>query len=181
MVLIKLDSDAIREELEELDEANTDMEEDTNRVKQKIENIMNKSDINSWLNMQSNTEIDIVKSISMNCNVNLTEAMELLPKYPDSPIVGEKYLPDLVKEMRMIRRKLKGSQRDSIAKGIDHLITAYQEYIAKCLDSVYWLRPYGSPLKDISMNERKIKKLYSSSEDGLYNKSRNKSFRNVCF
>ena len=43
MVLIKLDSDAIREQLEELDESNTDMEEDTNRIKQEIENIMNKT------------------------------------------------------------------------------------------------------------------------------------------
>ena len=163
MVLIKFDSEALREELDELEEVEEELQQSRIQpIKDKItQTVMTKSDINSWLDMQSNSEIDIVKSISINCNVNLTEAMELLPKYPDSPVVGEKYLPDLVKEMRMIRRGLKGSHRDSIAKGIDHLITAYQEYIAKCLDSVYWLRPYTSPLKDISINEGKIKKLYS--------------------
>ena len=163
MVLIKFDSEALREELDELEEVEEELQQSRIQpIKDKItQTVMAKSDINSWLDMQSNSEIDIVKSISINCNVNLTEAMELLPKYPDSPVVGEKYLPDLVKEMRMIRRGLKGSHRDSIAKGIDHLITAYQEYITKCLDSVYWLRPYTSPLKDISINEGKIKKLYS--------------------
>jgi hypothetical protein len=166
MVLIKFDTDEMREHLDELDRAKQAVEQQNEATVKPIEerikqNLKTKAEINSWLDMQADSEIEIVKSISSMCGVNLTDAMSYIPTYPTPPIVGDKNLPDLVKEMRKIRRGLKGGQRESIAKGIDHLITAYQEYIGKCVDSIYWLRPYHSPLYDTSLSESKIKKLYS--------------------
>tara|TARA_R100000008_G_scaffold86608_1_gene80430 strand:- start:106 stop:1482 length:1377 start_codon:yes stop_codon:yes gene_type:complete len=161
MVLIKVDTEEVREKLEEIESIREETETELEPVVNELRQSLNKSEVDTWLDMQSNNELEIIKSISTLCKINLTEAMELIPTYPSSPIVGEQQLPDLVKEMRNIRRGLKGNHRESIAKGIDHLITAYQEYINKCIKSIYWLRPYRSPLLDINLSESKIKKLYS--------------------
>ena len=181
MELIKFDTDEVREQLLELDRARQQVEQQEEStvepIKEKImQNLKTKSEINDWLDMQSGNELEIIKNISSLCGVNLSDAMTYIPSYPSSPIVGEKELPDLVKEMRKIRRGLKGEQRNSIAKGIDHLITAYQEYIGKCVKSIYWLRPYTSPLYDISLSESKIKKLYSIKDSDR----RNAIIDNLC-
>lgn len=181
MVLIKFDTDEVREQLAELDRAKQQLEQQEEStvepIKEKImQNLKTKSEVNEWLDMQSGNEIEIIKNISSMSGINLSDAMTYIPLYPTPPIVGDKELPDLVKEMRRIRRGLKGEQRNNIAKGIDHLITAYQEYIGKCVDSIYWLRPYKSPLYDINLSESKIKKLYSIKDSD----TRNTVIDNLC-
>ena len=173
MELIKFDTDEVREQLMELDRAKQQVEQQEEStvepIKEKnMQNLKTKSEVNDWLDMQSGNELEIIKNISSLCGINLSDAMSYIHSYPSSPIVGEKKLPDLVKEMRRIRRGLKGEQRNSIAKGIDHLITAYQEYIGKCVKSIYWLRPYTSPLYDINLSESKIKLVSSSFFNSVY-------------
>lgn len=181
MVLIKFDTDEVREQLAELDRAKQQLEQQEDStvepIKEKImQNLKTKSEVNDWLEMQSGNELEIIKNISSMSGVNLSDAMTYIPLYPTPPIVGDKELPDLVKEMRKIRRGLKGEHRNNIAKGIDHLITAYQEYIGKCIDSIYWLRPYKSPLYDTNLSESKIKKLYSIKDSDR----RNTIIDNLC-
>jgi hypothetical protein len=118
-------------------------------------------DINKWLDTQYGNEVDILKDISKNLSINLTEASTYITPMPVEPIVSDKNIPDLVKELRGIRRKLKGNSRDRISKGIDHLISAYEAYLQKSLDSVYWLRPYQSGFKRIGYNPSQIQKLYN--------------------
>ena len=113
-----------------------------------------------WLSNQYGNEADIVKTISRMKGTNLTEAMSYIPEYPSAPIVGGKCIPDLIKELKMIRRELKGEHRDKVTKASDHLITAYEEYIQKTMDSIYWLRPYQSIMKTLALKEEKLAKLY---------------------
>ena len=116
--------------------------------------------LRSWLNKQYGDENNIVKEISSMLKINFTDAQKHIPSYPDEPIVSGKNLPNLVKEMKMLRRKLKGDNRDKITKAIGHLINAYQEHIQKCIDSIYWVSPYETTLKTMSIKPDTLKKLY---------------------
>ena len=113
-----------------------------------------------WLSTQYGNELDIVKNISAMKGINLTDAMTYIPIYPSAPIVGGKCIPDLIKELKMIRRELKGENRDKVTKASSHLITAYEEYIQKTMDSIYWLKPYQPILKTMALKEEKLAKLY---------------------
>ena len=79
--------------------------------------------------------------------MNLSDARDMLGSLPEEPIVDGKNIPDLIKEMRMIRRKLKGNARDKMSKTIDTMIGAYTEHINKSIDSVYWIKPYKKAVK----------------------------------
>jgi len=116
--------------------------------------------LRSWLNKQYDSENKIIKEISSILKINFTDAQGHIPSYPDEPMVSGKNLPDLVKEMRLMRRELKGENRIKITKAIGHLINAYQEHIQKCIDSIYWVTPYESALKSMSIKPDTLKKLY---------------------
>jgi len=120
-----------------------------------------KKNLDNWLSIQYHNEIDILKDISENMHINLTKANDYIIKFPLEPIVADKNIPELVKELRNMRRQLKGETKTKLTKGIDHLITAYEHYVQKCVDSIYWLSPYQSPLKKMTLNLSNIQKLYS--------------------
>ena len=61
--------------------------------------------------------------------------------------------------MRKARRQLKGDHRVRMAKAIDTIIDAYSEHISKCVDSIYWLSPYKTPLLKMKFDERDLNKL----------------------
>ena len=44
---------------------------------------------------------------------------------PDEPLIDGKPIPEIVKELRQIRRSLKGNARVKMSNSIDHLIKAY--------------------------------------------------------
>ena len=69
MVLIKFDTDEVREQLAELDRAKQQLEQQEEStvepIKEKImQNLKTKSEVNEWLDMQSGNEIEIIKNIS---------------------------------------------------------------------------------------------------------------------
>tara|TARA_R110002167_G_scaffold116694_3_gene292047 strand:+ start:1640 stop:3052 length:1413 start_codon:yes stop_codon:yes gene_type:complete len=173
MVLIfkeELDVEQLEQDVQEIKRVKDQqdaLEDTVTPVKQKIkeqfgnDKILASEDINKWLNTQYGNEVDILKDISKNLSINLTEASTYITPMPVEPIVSDKNIPDLVKELRGIRRKLKGDARDKISKGIDHLISAYEAYLQKSLDSVYWLRPYQSGFKRLGYNPSQIQKLYN--------------------
>lgn len=169
MVLIfKADDDIDVEELEEslnqvkrVEEQKKVLDDSVKPVKDKLKNQLSKSNINEWLVKQYGNEIDIIKDISKNLNINLTDATKYIQPLPIEPLIEGKTIPVLVKELRSMRRKLKGPQRDTLTKGIDHLITAYEEYLQKSLDTVYWLKPYQLGFKKMGHNPTQIQKLYN--------------------
>ena len=162
LVLIKssIDTDELREDLEELDNVRTNQvdpieEKIRDKIERKSELTGNEDPIDllqdppeskeqgafwdgieatmtaplpfeKWLATQYGDELDIMKKIATMKGINLTQAQTHIPSFPSPPIVGDKFIPDLVKEMRMIRRELKGEQRNKITKAVNHLITAYE-------------------------------------------------------
>jgi hypothetical protein len=169
MVLIyKADDPIDVEELEEslnqvkrVEEQKKVLDDSVKPVKDKLKNQLSKANLNDWLVKQYGNEIDIIKDISKNLNINLTEATKYITPLPVEPLIEGKTIPVLVKELRSMRRKLKGAQRDTLTKGIDHLISAYEEYLQKSLDTIYWLKPYQLGFKKMGHNPTQIQKLYN--------------------
>lgn len=169
MVLIyKADESIDVEELEEnlnqvkrVEEQKKVLDDSVKPVKNKLKNQLSKGNLNEWLSRQYGNEIDIIKNISKDLNINLTEATKYISPLPVEPLIEGKTIPVLVKELRKMRRKLKGSQRDTLTKGIDHIITAYEEYLQKSLDTIYWLKPYQLGFKKMGHNPTQIQKLYN--------------------
>ena len=169
MVLIyKQDKDLDVEELEQnvqeikrVKEQQDQLEQQVKPVKEKLKEQFGKEDVQKWLSTQYGNEVDILKDISKTLGINLTEASKYITPLPIEPIVADKNIPDLVKELRSMRRKLKGDSRDKLSKGIDHLITAYEDYVGKSLDSIYWLRPYKSGFERLGYNPSQIQKLHN--------------------
>ena len=172
MVLIskakEINLDELQEDVNQLQEAENDKNEIDDKVapvKEELIGRFSKSDINEWLSYQYGNELDIMKDISKELEINLTEAFDYIKTFPIEPVVADKSIPDLVKEMRNLRRNLKGDNRLKISKGVDHLITAYEHYIQKCVDSIYWLKPYHAPLKKMTLNISNLRKLHSIKDE----------------
>ena len=64
----------------------------------------------------------------------------------------------------MAKRKLKGEQRDKMAKTIDTMIDAYSDHLNKCIESITWLNDYTVPLKKMRYNEKDLLKLHSMKD-----------------
>jgi len=154
--------DKIREEVEQKGLPEKDFERELQGIaseeggEERAAALLNKT----WLPSKYNSENEIIKDISKMMGVNYTDALKYIPSYPEEVIVNNRNLPDLVKDMRMMRRQVKGDNRDKMNKAISHLITAYQEHISKCLDSIYWVRPYKDAFKNMTVKEDTLKKLY---------------------
>tara|TARA_Y100000593_G_scaffold89335_1_gene173377 strand:- start:8821 stop:10275 length:1455 start_codon:yes stop_codon:yes gene_type:complete len=189
MVLIKsnIDTDALRQDLEELEDVHANqvapveekIREKVGKGEEPIDLLTNppldtelnpldayasavaEQPFTKWLATQYGDELEVMKKIGSMKGINLSQAQSHIPKFPTPPIVGEKFIPDLVKEMRTMRRSLKGEHRNKITKAIDHLITAYEDYIQKCTDSIYWVRPYQDIIKSLALTEEKLLKLYN--------------------
>lgn len=178
MVLIfKQDDDIDIEELEQdvqeikrVEDEKRMLDQTVKPVKDKIKEQFNKSNVGQWLCTQYGNEVDILKDISKTLQINLTEASDFIQQLPVEPIVSNKNIPDLVKELRDMRRNFKGEEKVKISKGIDHLITAYEEYLQKSLDTIYWLKPYQSGFKRLGYNPSQIQKLHNI-KDGETRKS----------
>tara|TARA_R110002020_G_scaffold64632_3_gene171463 strand:+ start:2363 stop:3766 length:1404 start_codon:yes stop_codon:yes gene_type:complete len=149
------------QEIKRVEEQKDQLESQVKPIKEKVKQQFDTKTASEWLNTQYGDEINILKDIANTLNINLTQANDYIIKYPIEPIISDKTIPELVKELRNMRRELKGDSRNKILKGIDHLITAYELHIQKCLDSVYWLKPYQTPLKSMTLSPTNIYKLYN--------------------
>jgi len=114
----------------------------------------------SWLSYQCHDETEVIKDISSNLSINFTEAREHISKMPTEPLIEEKTIPEVVKELRVIRRTLKGETREKMSSTINHLIKAYTEHLDESLNSIYWLRPFKKSVKMLTPNTSMLKKLY---------------------
>ena len=110
-----------------------ELEEEQRRRKEFEEEMA--QDLNKWIQYQTSDETEIIKDISKIYSMNLSDARDMLGTLPEEPVVDGKNIPDLIKEMRLIRRKLKGGARDKMSKTIDTMIGAYTEHINKSIDS----------------------------------------------
>jgi len=148
----EINTDELRRKLPELVEAQKKVEENKKEIKDLIQ-------LSEWLPYQSIDETEIIKDISKIYQVNLTEARNMLSSFPEEPLIDNKPIPDIVKDLRNMRRQLKGDSRVKMSKTIDHLINAYGEHLNKCIDSIYWVSPYKPALKLLTPDIVTLRKL----------------------
>jgi len=122
------------------------------------------------------SDYEAVNTLSKNLNINASEARKQLSSFPTEYVVDGENIPDLVKKMRKARRKLKGEDRLRMAKAIDTVIDGYSDHISKCIDSIYWLKPYKEPLLKMRFNEKDLMKLNKMGDV----KSRRKVVDSLC-
>lgn len=148
----EINTDELRRKLQELDEAQ-------NVAREKKKQLVDDIKLSDWLKYQSIDETEIIKDISKIYQVNLTDARNMLSSFPEEPLIDNKSIPDIVKDLRNMRRQLKGDSRTKMSKTIDHLINAYGEHLNKCMDSIYWVSPYKPALKLLTPDIVTLKKL----------------------
>tara|TARA_R110000737_G_scaffold327565_2_gene341890 strand:+ start:937 stop:2301 length:1365 start_codon:yes stop_codon:yes gene_type:complete len=138
----------LKDKKEELDEVETALESDLG------------VDINKLLgDSYIMSEHEEITKLSDSLRINATDARKQLNVFPPNYTIQDQTIPDLIRKMRMSRRKLKGSQRDKMAKAIDTMIDAYSDHLSKCIDTIYWLNPYKIPLNKMRYNEKDLHKL----------------------
>ena len=114
------------------------------------------------------SELEEINKLSNDLGINLTEARKKLGDFPETYVVKEQTIPDLIKNLRKARRQLKGDDRDRMSKAIDSMIDAYSDHLDKCIDSIHWLSPYKTAFLKMRFNEKDLEKL---------NKMKNKDIR----
>lgn len=142
-----------------------DKEDDIEEVKVEISNIKDNME-KKWLDSQPiRSHDDIAKDYADFAKVNLTEAKNSLFEYPKKYEIEGKDIPALIKGMRKYRRTLKGDTKITFTKSIDNLIDDYADYLNKCIDSIYWVKKYKSPLRQMNYDENKLIKLNSITSE----------------
>ena len=155
-LIIKEEEIDIEEKRRQLQELAAIREQEDRKEKEILEG----TKLASWLSYQCHDETEVIKDISSNLSINFTEAREHISKMPTEPLIEEKTIPEVVKELRVIRRTLKGETREKMSSTINHLIKAYTEHLDESLNSIYWLRPFKKSVKMLTPNTSMLKKLY---------------------
>lgn len=148
----EINIETLRQKLTELEAAKEEAEKKKKELADSIK-------LQDWLGYQTGDETEIIKDISKVYSVNLTEARSMITGLPIEPIIDDKTIPELTKELRVMRRQLKGDARDKISKTVDHLINAYTIYLDNCVKSIYWIAPYQKPLKMLTPDVKMLRKL----------------------
>jgi hypothetical protein len=151
------------EKLEEAAEELKPLEQEQRQILGEIEEGETSNEIKlSWLrNSELDSEGTVVKLLSREFKINLSEAKKSIRDFPRQYVVGEKGIPDVIKSLRKYRRTLKGETKISLTKSIETLINAYTSHLDDCIKSIYWLSKYETPLKQMSFKEIDLKKIYS--------------------
>jgi len=115
-----------------------------------------------WLDIKPIRDHEtIAKDYAEKFNMNLTDAKKQLFTYPEKYEIQGNDIPKVIKQMRNFRRTLKGEKKIVFTKSIDNLIDGYADYLDKCIDSIYWIRKYKIPLKQMNNSEYHLMKLNS--------------------
>ena len=110
-------------------------------------------------------DYDVAINVSKKYNVSLTEAKSQLDFFPKEYNIENKSIPEVVKDLKKYRRKLKGDNKLEFTKGIENLIVAYSDHLSKCIKSIYWLTPYEAPLRQMRYTETDLKKIHSIKDE----------------
>ena len=158
--MVKLTTQALTEREDDLKEE----EEVIGRAKeaaQQLENLKNEI-VAQWVETKPIRDHEsIAKDYAERFDMNLTDAKKTLFTYPEKYEIQGKDIPKVIKQMRNFRRTLKGEKKIVFTKSIDNLIDGYADHLDKCIDSIYWVRKYKIPLKQMNNSEYHLRKLNS--------------------
>ena len=123
---------------------------------------LNREIKNAWLEVKPIRDHEsIAKDYAERFDINLTDAKKQLFTYPEKYEIQGNDIPKVIKQMRNHRRTLKGEKKIEFTKAIDNLIDGYADHLDKCVDSIYWIRKYKVPLKQMNNSEYHLRKLNS--------------------
>ena len=142
-----------KDEIEELEELAEQKEPVVNRLRDV--GIEIKASVNDYIM----SDYEAVNLLSKNLNINASDARKQLSSFPTEYSIDGENIPDLVKKMRKARRQLKGEQREKMAKAIDTVIDGYSDHINKCIDSIYWIKPYKPAILKMGFSEKDLMKI----------------------
>ena len=117
------------------------------------------TEITASVNDYVMSDYEAVNLLSKNLNINASDARKQLSSFPSEYSIDGENIPDLVKKMRKARRQLKGKQRERMAKAIDTVIDGYSDHINKCIDSIYWIKPYKPAILKMGFSEKDLMKI----------------------
>ena len=127
----------------------------------------NYQQITAWIEQQPiSSENRIATDLSKEFNMSLTDAKKSFEQFPPDYSIEGKNIPQLVKDLRMFRRTLKGEHKKQFTSGIETLVGAYSNHLSSCIKSIYWLEPYEIPLKKMGFKEPDLKKLHAIKSGG---------------
>lgn len=156
MALEDLTPDEKRKVADEMNEL-AQLEENARQQQENVEDQMKLASLFGTTYVMS--EYEQIELVSKTYNINASEAKKALGSFPKEYMVDEQTIPDLVRKMRMARRKLKGEQKIKMSKSIDSIIDAYSDHLNKCIDSIHWVSPYKLALKKMNYDEKTLLKL----------------------
>jgi len=124
------------------------------------------SNMNKWIStLPILDDYDVAMSLSKEFNMNITQAKQSLEVFPREYLIGDKPIPDIVKQLKKYRRKLKGEEKIEFTKSIDNLVMEYGNHLSSCIKSIYWLAPYETPLRQMRYKESDLRKLHSVKDE----------------
>ena len=152
--------DKASEQMSRLAELDREEKEAQSKVEEELEVEFEDVEMKSLLsNGRVLSELEEINKLSDTYKINATDAKKMLNNFPTEYIVNDKNIPDLIKQMRLSRRSLKGEHRDKMSKAIDTMIDAYTDHLHKCFDSIHWLSNYREPFLKMRFNEKDLNKL----------------------
>ena len=158
--MVKLTTEALTEREDDLKEE----EEVIGRAKEAAQQLENLKDeiVAQWIETKPIRDHEsIAKDYAERFDINLTDAKKQLFTYPEKYEIQGNDIPKVIKQMRNHRRTLKGEKKIEFTKAIDNLIDGYADHLDKCVDSIYWIRKYKVPLKQMNNSEYHLRKLNS--------------------
>ena len=135
-------------------------------LKDEEEEIKDELEPQKWIStLPLMSDYEAAMNVSKKFNINVTKAKSQLNSFPKEYKIQEKTIPNIVKELKKHRRKLKGQEKLNFTKGIDNLIVAYSDHLSNCIKSIYWVAPYETSLRQMRYTESDLKKLHSIKDE----------------
>jgi len=154
------EGDKLREEAQRVSEL-AELKDREQEIKDQLETV------DKWVStLPLMSDYEVAMSVSKRYNMNITEAKSQLDSFPKQYTIENKSIPEVVKDLKKHRRKLKGDNKLEFTKGIENLIVAYSNHLSDCIKSIYWLAPYETPLRQMRYTENDLKKIHSIKDEG---------------
>ena len=154
------EGDKLREEAQRVSEL-AELKDREQEIKDQLETV------DKWVStLPLMSDYEVAMSVSKKYNMNITEAKSQLDSFPKQYTIENKSIPEVVKDLKKHRRKLKGDNKLEFTKGIENLIVAYSNHLSDCIKSIYWLAPYETPLRQMRYTENDLKKIHSIKDEG---------------
>ena len=118
------EGDKLREEAQRVSEL-AELKDREQEIKDQLETV------DKWVStLPLMSDYEVAMSVSKKYNMNITEAKSQLDSFPKEYTIENKSIPEVVKDLKKHRRKLKGDNKLEFTKGIENLIVAYSSHLS---------------------------------------------------